>query len=197
MLFHVDHVPLNVLALALFVAAFTGCAGTGSTAAETPSSALSTGLPTGSSMVESTPQPTTLPTLPPVAPDSCPVTIPNGSSPPGVSPDLSRHGNGALWVDLWPNNRILADPRFVSSDGSISMKFPWWRGVPGKLTIEGFRLDASAPPIEAQVSPFYGETGFQPSGILFPSEGCWQITGRVGEASLTFVTLVIKVPAPK
>jgi hypothetical protein len=77
------------------------------------------------------------------------------------------------------------------------MKFGWWRGVSGKLTIEGFRLGASVPPIQTSVPDGYGETGFQATGILFPSEGCWQITGRVGEASLTFVTLVIKVPAPK
>ncbi len=33
MLFHVDHAPMNVLALALFIAALTGCASTGSTVA--------------------------------------------------------------------------------------------------------------------------------------------------------------------
>jgi len=31
----------------------------------------------------------------------------------------------------------------------------------------------------------------KPSGITFPTEGCWQVTGRVGEASLTFVALVL------
>ncbi len=184
--------------LFLLVAALTGCASTGSTVAETPSPAMSTVLPTRSSTVESTPQPTALPTLPPVDPDACPVTIPNGTTPPGVPPDPSRHGNGALWVDLWPNNRILATaPNYLHPNGSISMKFPWWRGVAGKLTIEGHRLDASAPPLTASVPNGYGEIGFQASGIDFPSEGCWQITGRVGDASLTFVTLVIGVPAQK
>lgn len=184
--------------LFLLVAALTGCASTSGSAAETRSQALSTVLPTRSSMMESTPQPAARPTLPPVDPDACAVTIPNGTSPPGMPPASRRHGNGALWVDLWPNNRILATaPNYLHPDGSIDMKFPWWRGVAGKLTIEGHRLDAPAPPLSASVSDGYGEMGFQASSIHFPSEGCWQITGRVGEASLTFVTLVIKVPAPK
>ena len=41
----------------------------------------------------------------------------------------------------------------------------------------------------------YGLTGFQASGITFPTEGCWEISGTVGSATLTFVTYVIKVPA--
>ncbi|MDE3111597.1 MAG: hypothetical protein KGK34_01490 [Chloroflexota bacterium] len=36
----------------------------------------------------------------------------------------------------------------------------------------------------------YGDTGFQASGVLFPTEGCWEITGAVGNSTLTFVTLV-------
>jgi hypothetical protein len=33
---------------------------------------------------------------------------------------------------------------------------------------------------------------FQASAVTFPTEGCWNVTGRAGEASLTFVTLVLK-----
>ena len=39
----------------------------------------------------------------------------------------------------------------------------------------------------------YGEIGFQPTGILFAGPGCWEVTGRVGDASLTFVTLVVRM----
>jgi hypothetical protein len=35
-------------------------------------------------------------------------------------------------------------------------------------------------------------TGFQASGVYFPNEGCWEVTGRVGRTTLTFVTFVIK-----
>jgi hypothetical protein len=34
--------------------------------------------------------------------------------------------------------------------------------------------------------------GFQASGVYFPTEGCWEVTGKVGTTSLTFVTVVIK-----
>jgi hypothetical protein len=39
----------------------------------------------------------------------------------------------------------------------------------------------------------YGETGFHPSGLRFPTPGCWEVTAKVGETSLTFVTLVVKI----
>jgi hypothetical protein len=63
--------------------------------------------------------------------------------------------------------------------------------VTGKLRIEGRRLDGPAPPLTADVPDGYGDAGFQASGIDFPTEGCWEVTGRVGSASLTFVTLVV------
>ena len=37
----------------------------------------------------------------------------------------------------------------------------------------------------------YGETGIHPSTLIFPSEGCWEVTANVGETTLTFITLVI------
>jgi hypothetical protein len=51
-------------------------------------------------------------------------------------------------------------------------------------------MDAEAPPLRAFLQD-YGLTGFQPSALVFPTEGCWQVTGRVAnKTSLTFVTLV-------
>jgi hypothetical protein len=73
------------------------------------------------------------------------------------------------------------------------MKFGWWRGVSGRLSIQGRRLDAPAPPLRAEVSDGYGDHGFQASGVIFPMEGCWEITGQVDAARLTFVNFVIKV----
>ena len=43
----------------------------------------------------------------------------------------------------------------------------------------------------------YGDTGFQPSTVIFPIEGCWQVTGTVGDASVTFVTRVVKLAGLK
>jgi len=73
------------------------------------------------------------------------------------------------------------------------MKFWWWRLVKGRLTIEGRRLDNPAPPLHSIIPDGYGEIGFQASGLVFPTPGCWEVTGRIGDKSLTFVTLVEKI----
>lgn len=130
----------------------------------------------------------------------CPTTIPNGRTPPGEHPSPNHHGNGALWTVLWPDGVVEfrpGGPGFILSDGSLSMKFPWWRGVQGKLSIQGRRLDALAPPLRAEITNGYGDIGFQATSIIFPTEGCWEITGKVGDASLTFVTRVVKVAKRK
>ena len=62
----------------------------------------------------------------------------------------------------------------------------------GDLQIEGKRLDGETPRLQAEIPQGYGDAGFQASGLVFSSEGCWQVTARAGEAELTFVTLVIK-----
>ena len=128
----------------------------------------------------------------------CPVTVPT-AAPPEIGDQLfgsgRAHGNEDLWVGgLWPDGIIAVhwSSSFVAPDGSIGMKFGWWRNVSGELEITGRRLDGSAPPLHAGVPDGYGGTGFQASGVSFPTEGCWEVTGSVGSSSLTFVTLVIK-----
>jgi len=131
---------------------------------------------------------------------SCAVTKPNGKMPAGVAVNSDSYGSDALGTLLWPQGKVVFVPGgsgFILEDGSLSMKFPWWRGVTGKLTITGRRLDGAAPPLRARIPGGYGDTGFQASGIIFPTTGCWEVTGSVGEASLTFVTLVERVASAK
>jgi hypothetical protein len=131
---------------------------------------------------------------------TCAVTIPNRSTPPGEPPSSNHHGNDGLWTVLWPKGTVVfkqGDPSSVEVDGALAMKFPWWRGVKGKLTVEGRRLDGSAPPLRARVPEGYGDTGFQSTALIFPTEGCWEVTGRVGDTSLTFVTRVVKTVGHK
>jgi hypothetical protein len=131
----------------------------------------------------------------------CPVTLPRSVGPRGVSPDAffgwgASYGNGTLWVGgLWPHGVIDADPDFVAEDGSVGMKFGWWRKAGGKLRITGRRLDGPAPPARGFVPDGYGATGFQSSGVEFPTEGCWEVTGTLPTTSLRFVTFVIKKKA--
>jgi hypothetical protein len=127
---------------------------------------------------------------------ACRVTLPNGNTPPGESPSRNDHGNGVLWTLLWPDGKLMATPQFVR-DGSIRMKFPWWggRGVNGRLKVTGHRLDRAARPLRATVRRGYTSAPrFWASRIIFPTEGCWKITGRTANARLSFVTLALKTP---
>jgi hypothetical protein len=123
---------------------------------------------------------------------TCPLTVPNGAAPRDDSDAGMNHGNGRLWTALWPHNVVIATPAYQGKDGAVGMKWPWWRGVRGTLTIEGRRLDGKAPSLRADIPDGYGDKGFQPSGIHFPTEGCWKVTGTVGNAKLTFVTLILR-----
>ncbi len=132
-------------------------------------------------------------------PFACPVTEPNGFLPPPGEHVFGRgpggHGSQALWTNLWTwgERKVVVPPSHVNPDGSLGgMKWPWWRGVHGELEIEGRRLDDAAPPLHADIPTGYGERGFQVSGLIFPTAGCWEVTGRVGAARLSFVVLVVR-----
>jgi hypothetical protein len=122
----------------------------------------------------------------------CPLTLPNGRTPDRGNDAGMNHGNGKLWTAFWPYNLVIADADYVEADGSVRMKWPWWRGIAGQVRITGRRLDGPAPRLTADVGTGYGRRGFQPSTILFPAEGCWEVTARVGSSELAFVTFVVK-----
>ena len=127
-------------------------------------------------------------------PSGCAVTPPNHEIPPGQEQNpgaaqAAYHGSGRLWTVLADKGIVRKAPR---RDGSIREKFPWWRGVRGPLRVTGRRLDRHGPPLRAHIPHGYGATGFQSTALIFPSEGCWSVRGAVGDASLSFVTLVVK-----
>jgi len=124
----------------------------------------------------------------------CPVTQPNGSLPPGTQPsettnDPNLFGSGELWTILWPNGKVYMLTSNQRADGLFETGWPWYRGVDGQLTIEGHRLDAQAGPLLYELPEDFNN--FQGSTLIFPTTGCWEITGRVGNTSLTFVTEVL------
>lgn len=134
------------------------------------------------------------------------VTKPNGHSPasdkvahaPMNDTNELRsgfnHGNGVLYVTLPKNGEIVVAEGHEEPDGSYRIKMPWWRAIPGKFSVEGHRLDASAPPLRAEYDVSgYGDFGFLACVYLFPSEGYWEITGHIDDKSLTYVVHVIKV----
>jgi hypothetical protein len=137
---------------------------------------------------------------------ACPVTIPPpGWTPtgPDFGPGQFNFGNGQIRAALyWPRGTLTAGTlpsggamAVIQRDGSIRLKLGWWRGIPGRLVITGRRLDRPRDRARADVPPnqSYGDAGFIPSSIIFPSVGCWRVVGRQGGAHLTFVVKVTKV----
>lgn len=121
---------------------------------------------------------------------SCPITRPPDppmTPPPSImetriAPNMFWYGNEALWVVL-PADSV-----------TWSRKVMWWRTIPGQMTIEGVRLDAPAPPLESSVPRGYGDIGFQASGIIFPTTGCWEVVGKIAGKELRFVVTVVPPP---
>jgi hypothetical protein len=118
------------------------------------------------------------------------------------SPASFNYGNKSIRAALPPHGHLVAgrlpgggSRATINKDGSISAKFGWWRGLRGTLMISGNRLDASAAPLKAELPPMnsYDVPGFIPSGLTFPTTGCWRVSARLGRAHLSFVLSVTTV----
>jgi hypothetical protein len=129
----------------------------------------------------------------------CAVSVPNGIVADGGEPSPGSFGNPKLSLGpfgLWSRGTVVfrpGGPGFVTREGWLGMKFGWQRGVPGRLTIEGRRLDGPAPALRSELGGSREGVGFQSTYLIFTTPGCWEVTGSVGDASLTFVTKVEKI----
>jgi hypothetical protein len=128
----------------------------------------------------------------------CNITQPNDVGILGQT-ERGSYGNGRLSVGpfgLWPDGTVIfkpGGPGFVTADGSLGMKFGWRRGVRGRLSIEGRRLDAHASPLRSEVPDGYGDFGFQATYVIFPTPGCWEVRASIANTRLMFVTRVVKI----
>jgi hypothetical protein len=203
----------RICGMALLAAVLAACADTaGGSSATTLPTQPSPDLPPSLSRIAAPATPLGSPSLvpasspaflTPIALASCPVTLPNGKAPSDPSAADFNYGNatGTLFTILWLGGKVVFSPHGPGQkdpDGSLEIKWPWYRTIPGDVVITGHRLDAPAPPMPTitlrGVSDGYEKTGFHPSEVLFPSAGCWEVTAKVDEASLTFVTLAVMVP---
>lgn len=130
---------------------------------------------------------------------SCPVTLPNESRPPGQPRSVSWYGNGLLWAGLETNGVYAVAPDRVAEDGSIGNKLLWVTTPPSsRPTISGERLDAPASPLKVlgvnQGSFSSAEKPSFMSGVNFPTPGCWRLTARVADVSLSYVVDVVVTP---
>ena len=130
---------------------------------------------------------------------SCPVTLPNGSRPPGQPRTVSWYGNGLLWAGLHSDGVYAVAPDRVAADGSIGNKLLWVTTPPWRTpTLSGERLDAPAPPLhvggmnQGSFSSAANPSYMSPVG--FRSAGCWRLRLRLDDLSLSYVVNVVVKP---
>jgi hypothetical protein len=127
---------------------------------------------------------------------SCPLTLPNGTRPPGQPRNVSWYGNGLLWAGLASNGVYSVSPDRVAADGSIGNKLLWVTTPPWRApTLSGERIDAASPPLRVlgmNRGSFSGAANpsFM-SPVTFPAAGCWRLRAHVGDISLTYVVSVV------
>lgn len=106
-------------------------------------------------------------------------------------------GNDALAVVLLEHGRYVFQPGgggFVDHDGALGIKVGWELRRRGTLFVSGRRLDGVAPEARAYIPRSYDDyIGGMSLYLVFPTPGCWEITGTVAGGSLTFVVQVVKI----
>ncbi len=122
------------------------------------------------------------------------MTEPFWLKPPEDSAVLSEPAFGYYYANA--DRSMLASAWWSDQRGNQlragedqGIKMGWFRPAGAELTISGRRLDGDAPALHSDVPCCY-PTRFQASGVAFPTEGCWEITGRAAESELTFVVWV-------
>ena len=90
---------------------------------------------------------------------------------------MAHHADRTIWV--WDQ---------VHKAGAAN-KTLWIRPSGTQLVVVGRRLDSEVAPLESVIPCCY-PTGFQATALLFPTEGCWEVTATAGSSKLTFVTKV-------
>ena len=189
---HKIYFTLTILALASLLA---GCAGS---AVAQSNEVIPTSLP---EKVEPTVIPEVVSKSPPV---SCPLTVPQEQAfvPPAPYDTLGFighfwFGSNSLWTEIPDNGIWEVLPHNLEG---YTQKVFWWRDgyvwneePEPNLIVTGERLDAKAPPLNVSraTNAYASDIGSAMLvGVDFPTLGCWKITGRYGDAELSFVVWV-------
>ena len=145
-----------------------------------------------------------LPQTPNAARSSCPMTLAPQTpfTPTGANPQPRGSGSfffgtpklSVLLTHSWTVHQMSV--RWFSDDVPVP--------TPINLKITGRRLDPDVAYVAAQYLPDSGPKFFQGpsvatrgnlilSGLDFPSPGCWEITARLDDTELRFVTYVAQI----
>lgn len=135
----------------------------------------------------------------------CPVTIQrvNTTTHAPLTSSPYFFGNDNLWAFVNAPERLEAAAHQIQPDGSTLMKWPWYYkdALEGPLSVRGTLLHQGdqhgqtyelGKDIHATTSPNIppGIT-VSVSYMVFPQEGCWEVTAMKGEETIRFVTNVV------
>ena len=129
----------------------------------------------------------------------CEATKPGDTAPAGERAGSWYTNGSGIWTALYPAGIVTIGGREAgeaSPDGTLTIKWPWSRDIPGALKITGRRLGTDPVTLTAEIPDGYDSSGFQPSAISFSGEGCWEVTGKVGAAELRFVVGILRGRSP-
>lgn len=140
---------------------------------------------------------------------NCPVTVSGGTRPPAAqdpfAPEAAIYHENGLWVEIPPGGILRLSPddaiTYAPLTGWRSTSVQWLRdeGVEGFVVVSGKRLDEhsdQSPQTPLSPQRQYVAIGPVKTGLAFPSEGCWEVTGTIGDHEITWVVEVRFSSAP-
>jgi hypothetical protein len=140
-------------------------------------------------------------------PKTCPISklplrpfLPPSPYPGKTGSDSFWFGKVKLWTSLPADGTWRGLPHYTPDDPTFRQKLLFWRQgytlrseLPPQLMVTGRRLDASAPPLQADNANAGWQDKQRPfivTGVNFPTLGCWEVTGDYHGDRLTFVICV-------
>ena len=126
------------------------------------------------------------------AASDCQVTEPAWAKPPEDSAvqDTPEHGyyfvneDSSMWASAgWTKQ----EENYLRAGEDI--KVGWFRPAGAELESTGQRLDGEAATLETHIPCCY-PTRFQATGLVFPTQGCWEVEARAEDRKLSFVVWV-------
>jgi hypothetical protein len=122
---------------------------------------------------------------------ACPVTAPALADPPEPEQPAGamRDPLALSWWYVSDDGRLWTEAAPYRQTGGE--KVLWLKPVGSALTVTGHPVGAEGPALSASIPDGYAGD-YQASGVEFPIAGCWEVTARVANSELRFVTYVVE-----